>query len=215
MTSKTGGRQGCKLGATVFNTSYSLALKLLKSRLSAAGITFKIKIPGGAFWDVRGNTDDLEEVEALDAAFVDDECLVVLARSPVEMDRAITIVLDTIQTIFRATAMQMNWSPGKTECLLRYRGRHAVRHLGQWRSAEGELAIPLSHAGESLSIVHHYEHRGGYVCVNGDLGKEADHRASNEDSLHRRSRRRGGRPHHSALTNCGPILPHMRKEDFS
>ena len=102
---------------------------------------------------VRGSTDDLEEVEGLDAAFVDDECLVVLARMPVEMDRAITVV------IFRAIAMQIIWSPGKTECLLRYRGRHAVRHFEQWRSADGGLVIPLS--GVSLSVVHHYKHLGG------------------------------------------------------
>ena len=45
---RTGGRQGCKLGAMVFNLAYSLALWLLGARLREAGVVLHVKHPRNA-----------------------------------------------------------------------------------------------------------------------------------------------------------------------
>ena len=45
VTSKTGGRQGCKLGALTFNSAYSIGLDMLTWHLRNAGVAYKVKVP--------------------------------------------------------------------------------------------------------------------------------------------------------------------------
>ena len=53
ITSKTGGRQGCKLGSVIFQSAYSIALKLLEAEMGRMGVVFKAQVPNGAFWQPR------------------------------------------------------------------------------------------------------------------------------------------------------------------
>ena len=51
IVSCAGGRQGCKLGALVFNMVYALALSTVALDLKSLGILLKVKVtPGTAFW---------------------------------------------------------------------------------------------------------------------------------------------------------------------
>ena len=47
VTSKTGGRQDCKLGALTFNSAYSIGLDMLTWHLRNAGVAFSVKVPDG------------------------------------------------------------------------------------------------------------------------------------------------------------------------
>ena len=73
ITSETGGRQGCKLGATMFNAGYAVALDMMHWRLAKDGITLRLAVPGeGAFFgDSSTSSPDITDV--IDATFVDDE----------------------------------------------------------------------------------------------------------------------------------------------
>eukprot|EP00973_Karenia_brevis_P045981 6368301-Karenia_brevis.AAC.1 len=56
IVSKSGGRQGCKLGAIIFNTVYAVALRRVKAKLREAGVVFVIKLKGtSAFWAAAGS----------------------------------------------------------------------------------------------------------------------------------------------------------------
>ncbi len=60
--------------------------------LSNEGICFRVRVPNEAFWnDVEEANGDSENVA--DAAFVDDECLVLIATSPRALDAAIQVLL--------------------------------------------------------------------------------------------------------------------------
>ena len=47
---KRGGRQGCKLGALVFNSAYALALRVVQRMLAREGITLRLPSVQGPFW---------------------------------------------------------------------------------------------------------------------------------------------------------------------
>ena len=47
--SLTGGRQGCKLGATVFNAGYTVPLGMLYRRLADANVILRLRMPDGVY----------------------------------------------------------------------------------------------------------------------------------------------------------------------
>ena len=130
MSSRTGGRQGCKLGATIFNTVYTVALDMLHWELEKANIVLRIQVPGEAFWQTADpDNEDCDNV--VDAAFVDDECVVLVARTAATLDTAINSLLIVLVDIFSVLHLQVNWKPGKTECLFKYRGSGAIARREQ------------------------------------------------------------------------------------
>ena len=70
-TSK-GERQGCKAGATIFNSAYTFALNDIRSSLASNGIFLRVRYPSGAFWGPVHEADECSHFIA-DATFVDDE----------------------------------------------------------------------------------------------------------------------------------------------
>eukprot|EP00973_Karenia_brevis_P020940 2879838-Karenia_brevis.AAC.1 len=87
ITAATGGRQGCKVGSLIFNGAYSIALHMLHADLLDAGIVLRISASGQAFWDERHSHDDALII--IDVTFVDDECVVLVAKSAKLLDDAI------------------------------------------------------------------------------------------------------------------------------
>eukprot|EP00973_Karenia_brevis_P000916 126221-Karenia_brevis.AAC.1 len=75
-----GGRQGCKVGGSVFNACYSIAIKWLRKDLVDE--------------DCTSTTSSDEAHHIVDVQFVDDECVMLCATSPKLLDRAIAILLD-------------------------------------------------------------------------------------------------------------------------
>ena len=112
ITSETGGRQGCCLGAIVFNSGYTVALDILHWRLKKHGVILRLKTPQGVFWSKPGD-ETAERTDIVDATFVDDECIVLLAHSPKRLSLAIDITMETLITVFRLCHLQINFMPGK------------------------------------------------------------------------------------------------------
>eukprot|EP00959_Pyramimonas_sp_CCMP1952_P434417 9096464-Pyramimonas_sp.AAC.1 len=78
------------------------------------------------------------------------------------MTTSIHIVLDTLTSVFRSCHLELNWGPGKSECVLRLRGTGAATALEKWRQPDGSLGIPLQQYGHDrlLRIVPWYKHLG-------------------------------------------------------
>jgi len=92
IVSTTGSRQGCKLGALVLNVAFSFALKILHQRLLESGIVLKLRFnTSRRFW-CSGNEhvggshgsckNDDDEHNVLDASFVDDQPIILIANGP-------------------------------------------------------------------------------------------------------------------------------------
>ena len=167
--SKTGGRQGCKLGALTFNSVYAVALDMLAWELRRADIVFRVRVPDGAFWQRSDEDVDASDDNVVDAAFVDDEAIVLMAKSPALLDRAIDITLKAVFRIFSLLHLQINLAEGKTECFLSYRGKHAVAKREARRGPDGKLRIdvPGIH-GLAVSVVGVYKHLGTFCSQSGD-----------------------------------------------
>ena len=84
---------GLWLRSIIFNSAYTPALDLLRWRLLQLNIVFRLQSPDGAFWntfpDVSNTSCDL-----VDATFVDDEAITLLASSPTAQKHAIEILLE-------------------------------------------------------------------------------------------------------------------------
>ena len=66
-----GGRQGCKVGATMSNGAYDIPLASIKSTLEADGLALNVKRVGGASCMSPSGKSD-ETVTVLDSAFIGD-----------------------------------------------------------------------------------------------------------------------------------------------
>lgn len=80
ITSETGGRQGCTLGMTTFNSAYTVGLDLLAWGLKKHDITMVVQVPTSAFWS-EPDPANAERDDVIHATFVDDECIVLLVCS--------------------------------------------------------------------------------------------------------------------------------------
>ena len=212
ITSTFGGRQGCKLGGIIFSVAYMRALRRLRAALTSKGIALKVRFDvNRPFWsDIAGEvvasdesmsfaggwsnlttgasdgamaTEDDDVHECVEATFVDDEALVLMATSPARLDECIHFVLSELVIIFQQFGLIINWAPGKTECMLAYRGKHASRALEARRTQTGNIAIRIPGTKDNpspglLQVVSVFKHLGGHVTVNGGLGPELSYRSS-------------------------------------
>ena len=170
VATRVGGRQGCKFGATLFNSTFSVALILIHDALVDAGIVFRFRSDSAPPWCQTEPPADSQEEHVLDAAFVDDTVLILFAVSPKLLGRAIDMLLLTVCRVYKVLNLTINWKPGKTEAILQYRGQHAAASLRARRPSLGEppvIAVPSS--TDLLHIVSEYKHLGGEITASGSL----------------------------------------------
>ena len=115
-------------------------------------------------------------MDVVDAVFVDDLCLVLVARTAAQLDTAIHKLLNAITPVFGALALEINFAPGETECFLVFRGKHATQLYAKYR-CNGNMVIPLD-CGSSLMVVNRYKHLGSMLCSNLDATVDARHKLS-------------------------------------
>ena len=189
---RVGGRQGCKFGATVFNSSYAIALLALRDSLLSEGIVLRLQscddasfFGAGSNFEADSMFDSTEgSVPTLDAAFVDDEAIAILARSPCQLDKAVNTLLKHLVSICSRMRLDINWNPGKTEAFVRYRGRGATKRLELKRRPDGSLGVLVPGTTLSVNIVDKYKHLGGCVCSDANVQPEAVARARSATSAY-------------------------------
>ena len=170
-----GGRQGCKFGSLIFNGGYAIALSMLHDDLDSAGVALTVHESPEAFWAQEG-TDLSSPLSAIDATFVDDEGLVIMAPSPHQLDISVDKLLSAVVRVFQVLSLDINWKPGKSECMLRYRGKRAAAKYDK-RRRDGKLWVQVRDLENCyLSVVQCYKHLGGMVTIGSDCVVDANHK---------------------------------------
>ena len=184
----SGGRQGCKLGALVFNLIYSLALRSLRTKLLAAGVILHIRpcTSQASFFEASVPTfghDVAAGVPIVEATYVDDEAVFLSSHSPASLVFAMHTLINELVSTFTAFCLRINWSKRKTEAFVKFRGKassNASRKLfGSIPGAEGKLAIQTSIGEVVLRAVHEYVYLGSHFASDGKPdGDAARHMSS-------------------------------------
>jgi hypothetical protein len=187
IVSRSGGRQGCKLGSIVFNIAYALALSRLRSALVGMGLVLRItRCDEGTFFSlpqssvktgVVGDPDD-NEVAASEVTYVDDEALLITSTSPSTLVQDAPRIAETICEIFSSLGMVVNWDPGKTEAFLSLRGKRSVVLKSEvWAAEVPGISIDPKCGAERLRLVHEYKHLGSSLADDGNNNVEAIRRS--------------------------------------
>ena len=179
IVSSTGGRQGCKLGATVFNLAYAVALARVKKTLGPLGVILVVSRNGSkGFWAGGASaqnaawTSDSQKIQAAhEITYVDDEALLLAAPSPRLLNRAIALLLECLCQTFREFGLIINFAPGKTEIMVQFRGRDAV-NAKQVVAERGGYELPSSAGAVLLRAVQTYKHLGS--MLSDDCASQAD-----------------------------------------
>ena len=132
---------------------------MLTRHLRNAGIAFSVKIPDGAFWRAQDDCAGDGHEHVVDSTFVDDEAIVLLAKTPEKLDETIHVTLEALFRIFGLLHLDINLAAGKTECFLTYRGKDAIRHREARRQADGHLRVQVPHRNDlAINVVASYKH---------------------------------------------------------
>jgi hypothetical protein len=146
------------------------------SEMLERGVLLRIRRSNGDFWSSTPPSGDAWE-NILDAAFVDDEAIMLTAKTPAKLDMAINILLESLVKIFAILRLEINWKPGKTEAILQYRGRDATAKT-QSRRKDGKLQITVPGCDVMINVVEKYTHLGGAIARTGSLQHDAAAKSS-------------------------------------
>ena len=184
MVVNRGGRQGCRFGGDVFNIGYAEALGKISEKLEGEGIaiilSFSVSSP---FYcnDPVSNASDVKDVPLVDVTFIDDEAILVTAKSPDVLDHHI------VYYVFKDHFVNINFNKRKTEAMMMYWGKHAAAckaKLADSADSGGNMYkhISFKYGDENINIklciVDRYKHLGSIVTNDGNLVPEARARAS-------------------------------------
>eukprot|EP00811_Abedinium_folium_P032098 NODE_5270_length_1789_cov_4.465704.p1 GENE.NODE_5270_length_1789_cov_4.465704~~NODE_5270_length_1789_cov_4.465704.p1 ORF type:complete len:128 (-),score=17.45 NODE_5270_length_1789_cov_4.465704:1029-1412(-) len=127
MNTRARARQGCRFGALLFNLQYARALFDLRAELQVAGLLTSFLLrPGAPPWcHAHGDGDEEQQYKAMDCTCVDDEAFMITAVSNNELImKARTLFVVALRCLANHS-LQLNWSPGKSELLIAWRGKGA------------------------------------------------------------------------------------------
>ena len=111
------------------------------------------------------------DTPVIDAAFVDDECIMLTATSSTLLGKAIGMLLEKVALIFARLALDLNWKRGKSECLVKFRG-HGATATYQSHRVDGCIVFEVPEVPSlSLALVLHAVDRYTYLgCVTTSSG---------------------------------------------
>ncbi|CAK0834692.1 unnamed protein product, partial [Prorocentrum cordatum] len=159
----------CKFGSMVFNSTFSLAMVLIRDALLEHGVVLRLRPANAAFWADRDEAESGVSVEpdgvpVVDATFVGDECFLLLGRSAADLDKAIETMIQTVCEMYGRLNFTITWKAGKSECFLVYWGPSATKCLQRRRVlANGGLAVAVRALDVMLHVVTQYRHLGSHA----------------------------------------------------
>eukprot|EP00973_Karenia_brevis_P014950 2039661-Karenia_brevis.AAC.1 len=62
----------------------------------------------------------------VEVTFVDDECIMLCASTPRLLQKAAAMLLEAVVETFTLFALEINWSKGKSEAMVKFRGDGAT-----------------------------------------------------------------------------------------
>ena len=195
VVARRGGRQGCKLGAIVFNLVYAVALSHVRTSIQKQNCVLVIKgFVDSPFWghsDVHVATEcrpDENDETVIEVTFVDDEAIMLASKSPRRLELAILALLESLCTVSSSLGLELNFKPGKSEAFLVFRGKNAAKFTRKvFVEQHSSLPLPAVANADRLRIVQSYKHLGSVITPDGKPNLDVPNRTS------------------SALTSYAPI----------
>ena len=133
--------------------------------------------------------------QIVDVTFVDDAAFLIAACSPELLDNKISATIDIVYTVFAMFGLKVNFNKGKTEIIIRYRGKGSAL-------AKANLSATASNAPTHIHCIPHvavktkstrtvhvcsvdsYKHLGSVICKNNSYVPEANRRAQAANHTH-------------------------------
>ena len=153
IVSIAGGRQGCKLGALIFNAIYSVALARVRAELCKYDIMLHVK---------KRRVEALLVRRWCPAFVLQGLAFAMIASTKLSRSRMLTtrpstllrhrrkvlmasipVLMRHVCQVFMYFGFKINWKPGKTECFLTLRGKHSEAQKQKLVMQDGQLMIPL------------------------------------------------------------------------
>lgn len=149
--------------------------------MKSHGIILSItKLDSAPFWASLGsrtswgNDGDNSVVEV---TYVDDEAAMLAAPSPKQLSLAINLLLDELVSIFAAFGFHINWSAGKTEAFVRFRGKGAADATRKLHGeCQSKLPLPKGAGADHHIVVHQYKHLGSIISADGAAAADVPRR---------------------------------------
>ena len=178
IVTRTGGRQGCKLGDLIFNLVYERALRDVRQALTNKHYLLELPAPCGTpFWMQPGGMSNSAATLVYNATYVDDEAACLCARSAKQLDIMIDEFLDVLISTFCRYGLKINFAKGKSEAILKYVGKASSAALERRRVNDKVLIkLPATATEEYLQVVNSYKHLGSIVTVDRKFVPDSDHR---------------------------------------
>ena len=186
----SGGRQGCKLGALIFNLIYSIALKRLRNELVPLGIVLKVRRRNESpFWASLGvetewTGERCADSETFEVTYVDDEAAYIAATSVRTLMQAIPLLMKHLCAIFAYFGFKINWNPGKTECFLVLRGKGSAAKYREIAANNSQIIFSSSSDVPALRVVQVYKHLGSILEKSGAAAPDVPHRVTSAMSAY-------------------------------
>ena len=188
VVTRRGGRQGCKLGPLVFNCGYELPLNLIRRKLAALGIGFRIEGTARCPWAAppsvfevgtgSGDWTGYDRCQSLtEVVYVDDVGFIVFCKTPFQLYSLAPRALQVLVDAFHMFGMELNLSKGKAEAFVAYRGKNQAKYKELLEQSGHIISIP-GHEGLSISVVESYIHLGTRMAADSDANADVMRRVS-------------------------------------
>ena len=190
IVTSAGGRQGCKLGALVFNLAYSIALKRARVELAALGLLLSIKVcHDRPFWASHGADFEWSEASQpesvhFEIAFVDDIAAYLSAPSVKSLLIAVPILVRQLSSVLHGLGFKINWDKNKTECFINLRGAGAATAAREIHKQGSFLFIDGLIGASGVRVVKNYRHLGNILESTGSPAADVPARVSSAMSAY-------------------------------
>ncbi|CAK0894210.1 unnamed protein product [Prorocentrum cordatum] len=166
-----GARQGCKIGALIFNVIYEYALKKVRQRARDAGLVLLVEAAAGQCpWRISPEALPASPTAApypgvsadlFDIAFVDDVLFMLMCASPALASMQASMLLEIVIDAFAECGLQCNLKEGKTEVSLHLVGKESRRVRSSLYDPELKRhMLRTPDASRAVSVTNRYKHVG-------------------------------------------------------
>ena len=175
-----GSKPGDPLGDLMYNFLMARVIKNLRDELHTAGLVVSKKFDREtpAFAEP---VNPSENIESMDVSYVDDEAIFIEDSDAMELIGKIQAVTMTAIRTFASHGLQLNFGPGKSECLASLRGKNSkIAKLQVYIQQQSTIPI-VDEIGSIVSyirVIHSYKHLGGIINSHSSMSAEVRQRAS-------------------------------------
>ena len=171
MSTHRGSLAGNPLGDLIFSAAMTYVLRRVQSQLAARSLIFSFDVDYENSCSQVGVTSAIHQLRS--PSYVDDTDFPVLGHASDIVSR-VSLTMSVIHNEFNAAGLSLNYSKGKTECMICFRGRGAkpARINLAYDLAKCISFIDCRGVSHSLRVVEVYKHVGSHQSTTIAMGPE-------------------------------------------